>query len=395
MTVHVPALIVCIALATCVSPKVLGAKPSPPQSATSKQEATPADQLPLAAEVPCSEAPQPVFPYRVNLTPQQERRAKGLYRRSLVITAHDHCFHAGDFEDMKAGGITVRTIKLTTDGIYWQRMKRYPIESEVAGWQHRGRMAIEILDSEVAASKGKIVVVRKVDDIFAAKRKGKLGIILSFEGARPLEGKIQNLQTFYNLGLRDMQLVWAVPSPLKTSGGRLTPFGEEVIREMNRLGMVIDLSHMTQAGFDQALVITQRPIVISHCAVAAVTGAGRGGGTDQLTDEGVRAIAKNGGAICLHFYEGYIRPHHGSRSTVEDLVDNMNYIKKLVGVNYIALGTDYFPEKGYPWIRGSETMRDMPNVAREMVRRGYTDDEIQKVLGLNLVRVYRRVWQAP
>ena len=109
----------------------------------------------------------------------------------------------------------------------------------------------------------------------------------------------------------------------------------------------------------------------------------------------MRAIAKNGGAICLHFYQGYIRPHHGSRSTVEDLVDNMDYIKKLVGVNYIALGTDYFPEKGYPWIRGSETMRDMPNVAREMVRRGYTDDEIQKVLGLNLVRVYRRVWQAP
>ena len=80
---------------------------------------------------------------------------------------------------------------------------------------------------------------------------------------------------------------------------------------------------------------------------------------------------------------------------MEDLVDNMDYIKKLVGVDYIALGTDYFPEKGYPWIRGSETMRDMPNVAREMVRRGYTDDEIQKVLGLNLVRVYRRVWQAP
>ena len=254
-------------------------------------------------------------------------------------------------------------------------------------------MAIEILDREVAASKGNVIVVRSVEDIIAAKRNNRPGVIMSFEGGRPLEGKIGNLRRFYDLGLRDLQLVWAVPSPLKSPDGRLTAFGEEVIREMNRLGIVIDLSHMTQAAFDQSLATTRRPVVISHCAVAAVTGAGRGGGTDQLSDDGIRAIARNGGAICLHCYEGYIRPHHGGRATVEDLVDNMDYIKKLVGVDYVALGTDYLPERGYRWIRGAETMRDMPNVAREMVRRGYTDEEIQKVLGLNLVRVYKRVWQ--
>ena len=142
----------------------------------------------------------------------------------------------------------------------------------------------------------------------------------------------------------------------------------------------------------QAMETTTDPVVISHCAIAAVSGA-KPGGTDQLSDDTVRRMAKNGGAICMHFYEGYIRPRHGEHATVVDLVDHMDYIKRLVGIDSVALGVDYFPERGWRFVEGAEKMRDMPNVVREMVRRGYSDEEIEKVLGLNLMRVYRKVWK--
>lgn len=355
------------------------------------QEPPPADRLPLKPDMPCSAVVEP-SPYKVALTPAQEKRALRVYRKSIVITAHDHCFDSGDFRDQEQGGITVRTIKLTTDGIFWEGAKRFDIKSPVTGWEERGKMAVRILEEEVAAGQGKILVVRSVADIRRAKREKKLGVILSFEGGRPLAGKLENLKMFHDLGLRDLQTFWGVSSPLKRPDNTYSDFGLDVVREANRLGIVLDLSHHRAEAFAQALAATRHPVVISHCAVAAVSGAGGGGGTDQLNDDTIRALAKNGGVICLHFYQGYIRPHHGPRATVEDLVDHMEYIKKLVGIDYVSLGVDMFPEKTYPWLQGAETLRDMPNVGREMVRRGFTDEEIEKVLGLNLMRVYRKVW---
>lgn len=356
-----------------------------------------ASDLPLKPDMPCSAVIENPMPYQGKLTPAEEDRAREVYRRAIVITAHDHCFHPKDFEDQRAGGVTVRTLKLTTDGIYWQGAQRFPIVSPVAGWERRGRMAIDIVKEEIAASRGRIVPVRSLADIVRVKREGKQGVILSFEGGRPLEGKLENLKKFYDEGLRDMQLFWAVPSPLKNRDNTIGDFGLNVIREMNSLGIVIDISHLNQAAFEQVLATTKHPVVISHAAVAAVSMGGNSGqranGTDQLSDAGLRALAANGGALCLHFYAGYIRAHHGSRPTVEDLVDHMDYVKKLVGIDYVALGTDYFPEKTTSWIGGAETTRGMPNVVREMVRRGYTDDEILKVLGENLMRIYKRVWR--
>jgi membrane dipeptidase len=342
--------------------------------------------------MPCAAVVAPDT-YKIELPAAQEKRAVDLYRRSIVITAHDHCLHADDFRDQEAGGITVRTIKLTTDGIYWQDAKRFNIKSEVAGWRERGRNAIKIIEDQVKASRGKISIVRTLEDIRRAKRENKLGVILSFEGGRPLEGKIENLETFYELGLRDLQTFWAVPSPLKTPGNTYTGFGLEVVAELNRLGMVLDISHHNTQAFAEVLEATKQPVIVSHCAAKAISGAENRGGTDHLDDDGIRAIARNGGVLCLHFYQGYIRPRHSTRSSVRELVDHMDYIKKLVGIGHVALGTDFFPEKTEPWVQGADNMRSLVNVVREMVRRGYTDAEIEQVLGGNLMRIYQRVWK--
>lgn len=357
-----------------------------------------ADELPTIPDMPCAQASdQPVENYHVALSPEQERRAEKLYRKSIIITAHDHCFHPQDFRAQAEAGITVRTIKLTTDGVYWVGGKRYPIADHLSGWTQRGMKALDSVRKEAADSNGKLAIIRSVVDIKHAKREGKIGAILSFEGARPLDGKVQNVQLFYDAGLRDMQLFWAVPSPLKTDHGALSPFGLQVIREMDRLGIVIDLSHMAPQAFHQALATTKNPVVISHCGVLALASGTadetKSNGTDQLSDADIRALAQNGGVICLHFFEGYIRAHHAPHSTVEDLVDQMEYIRKLVGIDHVALGTDYFAEGHLRWIEGAERMSGMINVVREMVRRGFSDTEIRSVLALNLMRVYGRVWK--
>jgi membrane dipeptidase len=353
----------------------------------------PADRFPIEPDLPCAVAnDQPRSHHRVNLNSEQESRAMAVFRRSILITAHDHCFHVDDFAAQSKAGVTVRTIKPVVDGHYRQTGKRHAIEAEVQGWRQRGIAAVEILQSRADHSHDEIRIIRTVEDIEAVKRDKKLGMIMSFEGGRPLAGRIENLKMYRDLGLREMQLWWAVPSPLKNKDNTLSQFGQDVIREMNRLGIVVDLSHMTDAAFQKAMEIAEAPVIISHCGVASVSGVS-GRGTDNLSDDTIRAVAKNGGVMCMHFYEGYIHPRHGSHATVEDLVDHIDYIKKLVGADYIGIGTDYFPESGWRWIEGAETIAGMPNVVREMVRRGYSDDEIEKIMGRNLMRVYAQVWE--
>jgi microsomal dipeptidase-like Zn-dependent dipeptidase len=336
--------------------------------------------------------------YKVPLTPQEEKRALAIYRKSFVILAHTHCVEESDFEEMRKAGVTAAVLKIDVDGMNFvngTRAENLPNEN----WLARGeRETRRIVDLAARPGSG-MLIVRSIRDLRRAKREEMLGIILSFEGAKPLVGKLENLQHFYDLDLRDLQLWWATPNELKTADHRrLSPFGEDVVRQANRLGVEIDLSHMTSQAFAQSLEVGTEPVLISHCSVAGVDGDHDQAlsGTDHLSDGAIWAMAKNGGVICLHFVTpDYIRPHHGTQqATVADWVDHAAYIRDLVGVNYIALGPDYFPERGWHWIEGAGQVSLMPNIARELVRRGFTDDEISKILGGNLMRVYEKSWQS-
>ena len=158
------------------------------------------------------------------------------------------------------------------------------------------------------------------DDIVRAKEQGKIGVIYGTEEARILAGKLDSLQALYKRGLREMQLFWAVPSPLgelRRQPERLRSRrdqGSQPARNRAR-----SVAH-EQCGVPTGNGATDQPVVVSHCAVAGISGA-KPGGTDQLNDDAIRRIASAGGVICLHFYEGYIRPHHGEHATVVDLVD--------------------------------------------------------------------------
>lgn len=357
------------------------------------QALAPANTFPIESDVSCAVAnDQPPSEFRVRLTAAEEKRAVALYRRSIIVTAHDHCFHSDDFRDAAKAGITARTIKPIVDGHYRRGAARFPIENPLDGWEERAAMAIAVLERRAAESGGQVRIIRSALDIERAKRERAQGIIISFEGGRALQGKLENVARFHRLGLRELQLHWAVPSPLKNADGTLSPFAEDVIREMDRLGIVLDISHMQEPTYRRALEIATRPVLISHCAAAFTEQSTPRSNTDHLDDVTIRRIAEKRGVICLHFYEGYIRPRHAKYPTVQDLVDHMDRIKKVAGIDHIGLGPDYSPMKGWRWVEGAERFEGMPNVVREMVRRGYTDQEIQKVLGLNLMRVYREVW---
>ena len=216
-------------------------------------------------------------------------------------------------------------------------------------WFPRGNRAMQRIHELAAQPQNGIVIVRRVDDLARARREGKVGIVLSFEGARPLCGRIENVKHFHGLGMRELQLWWAVPNETKTPDQQqFNTFGLELIRELNQMGIVIDLSHITGKAFGQAMATTRLPVIISHCAVNELYEKSSPGdealsGTDLLNDASIRAIAANEGLICVHFVTpDYIKPRHGSKATVEDLVDHIDYIRRLVGIDSIGLGPDFF-----------------------------------------------------
>jgi membrane dipeptidase len=396
-------------------------------------------------------------PFSKPPTNDQVSRADRLYSRSIVITAHDHCYSAHDFADMKAGGITIRAIKLTTDNNYWARgdAHHWPADATDGNWRdleedfsQPARDAIKRVKDNPDVS-----IIRSHADVLKAKRTGKLGVIVSFEGGAvarrpngcdhpPSErGKcMTNVLALYEMGLRDFQPYWVTDNWLKlpkTDGdwehAPLNDYGVMVLQELTQLGVVIDLSHMGSSTFKQALskLDKNQPIILSHAAAARVSLCGSNwaecpdydkwtttgpssmdspllasfrkefgfpGGTAMLDDDTIREVVLQHGVIALHFMDFFVSwkcYSAGGDVTVANLVDEIDYIKRHFGIDYVALGPDYIPWKGQrSWVRGARDMTELKNVAREMVIRGYSDSDIQKVLGLNLLRLYSSVWKS-
>lgn len=252
-----------------------------------------------------------------------------------------------------------------------------------------------------------ISLATAVKDIVEAKRDGKAVLVLSAQGCSPIEDDLSLLKTFYRLGLRCMGLIvrhrnllsdsiWA-----RTNIG-LSDFGEEVVKEANKLGIVIDISHISKKGFMEVLDVSSDPVIASNSNAFGVCDHIR-----NLSDEMVKALAENGGVIGLHAISQYVTGK--DMSTLADMLDHVDYITKLVGVDHVGIGpdivsTDMYPkeicdkiwgeglpfEGSYP--EGFEHLSKMLNVTRGLVDRGYSDEEIEKILGSNALRVFKKVW---
>ena len=274
--------------------------------------------------------------------------------------------------------------------------------------QNTGRYletALENIDQflqEAPMSEGMISLVRTKNDLPEKIQPGQLSFILHFEGGMPLQGSIQQLRNFYRLGLRSMQLTWNFRNELgdgvweNRTGGGLTNFGVAVIKEMNRLGMIVDLAHMNREGFFQALDVAQAPLIVSHANACGMLDNVR-----NLADDQIKAIAAQGGLVgILALPERVAKGDVG----IEDMLKHMDYMINLVGVEHLALGMDFVKYDGPrtlkdrhhplhkdPLIKGFEEIEDLPNLIDGLQKHGYHEDEIALILGGNYLRVLKTI----
>jgi membrane dipeptidase len=186
---------------------------------------------------------------------------------------------------------------------------------------------------EIEAHPGECILARTVEDILRAKQEGRVAILLGAEGARWLEESLDPLRLFHRLGLRELQLTWAFANPL-VPDGRLSPFGKEVVAECGRLGIVVDVTHIKEGAFHDVIGVARKPVIVSHGSAQSVT--------KDLSDDHIRALASTGGLLGIHFYTTYLGP----TPTPEGVVQQIDHVAQLVGIDHVALGVDFFPTDG-------------------------------------------------
>ena len=355
------------------------------------------------------------------------QRARALHEGSIVVTSHDHVFELDDLLQMREGGLDAKVCMLQVDVLAWDEEGPDSVLGSLygyEGWARRALTKIERMLQLLDAHPDRFLLVRRASEIVEAHRTGRSGIIFGLEGARPLEGEIELLRLYHRLGLRHLQLTWAfgnqVCDEMQPPAGAitwssyrgtrrdgLTAFGREVVREANRLGIVLDPSHASAQTYRELFELSRHPIVISH---ATCRDAGKNAG--DVTDEQLRALATNGGILCLHFFAHYLRDRDAS---IDDLVDHMLHAATVAGIDHVGLGPDWLhqthtflrihdrfaglpadyrrpPDRPLGPLAALADATMLPRLTERLVERDFADDEIRKVLGGNLLRVYQQVW---
>jgi membrane dipeptidase len=237
-------------------------------------------------------------------------------------------------------------------------------------------------------------LARTPADVERIAKCGKRIIMIGMENGYPIGTDLANLRTFYDLGARYLTLTHRDHNQLADSSsapepihGGLSPLGRRVVAEMNRLGMMIDVSHISEQSFWNVIAITKAPVIASHSACASLTASDR-----NLTDEQLRALARNGGVIQIAAVPNYIKAKDpAAPPTLKDFVDHLEHAAKVAGIDHVGIGSDFDGGGGVP---GFNSVTEAPNVTIELVRRGYTETQIRKIWGENLLRVWRDVVKA-
>jgi membrane dipeptidase len=250
---------------------------------------------------------------------------------------------------------------------------------------------LDTLKAQVARNSKDIGLVTRSDSIDALYQQKKIAGIVVLEGGHCLEDKIENLKAFYNAGVRVMTITWnnstswAVSAQDASAGnkGGLNDFGKQVIRTMDSLGMIIDVSHVGPQTVTDILATSKNPIIASHSGAYALRGHYR-----NLTDSQISAIASRGGVIGVVFYPPFLVSTGTAR--LNDVVRHIDYIKNLVGVDYIAIGSDFDGMDGSSPV-GLEDVSRFPALTEALLQKGYTEQDLRKILGENFMRVFRSV----
>ena len=242
----------------------------------------------------------------------------------------------------------------------------------------------------VAQNSAYLALARTPDDLWMNKHQGKKSIMLGIENGHALDGKIENLHHFAQRGIVYMTLCHNGDNDICDSARGCTThhgvsaFGQQVIHDMNRLGIMVDLSHASEKSFYDALEISEQPIVCSHSSCRALCDHPR-----NLTDEQMRALAAKGGVMQVTLYNGFLVKD--GDATIEDAMRHLEHAIDVMGINHVGLGTDFDGDGG---IRGLANSSELIQFTRQLMARRFSEQDIQKIWGGNFLRVMQQVQNA-
>ena len=302
---------------------------------------------------------------------------------------------------------------------------------------HRAIDLIDAVQSQVAAHPNDLALATNADDVVRIHRAGKIALLMGVEGGHIIQDDPRALDIFYRLGVRYMTLTHTKNDAIGDSSGDqphwkgLSDFGRQILERMNRLGMMVDISHVSDDTFYAAVAASKAPVIASHSSCRALCNQPR-----NMTDDMLRAVAKNGGVVDINFYDGFLdqnfadaykkvapaidadvkaareaRAKEGKRLTYLEesqidekhyaglpfpsytrIADHIDHAVQLAGVDHVGLGSDFDGISGLA-PRGMEDCSKLPDLVRELARRGYSEDDLVQILGGNVLRVMRQVEQ--
>jgi membrane dipeptidase len=379
--------------------------------------------------------------------PAVSAKARAIQDSAIVIDTHadtpqrflDEGFDIGSTDPNDIGHLSLDKAKRGNLGAEFFSIWVDPSTNE----GHFAKHTFDLIDSvyeQAARHPDRMMMAFSVADIERAHKEHKLAACMGIEGGHSIENDIHLLRDYYRLGVRYMTLSWSNTNEWADSSGDiddpkiqhhngLTDFGKQVVVEMNRLGMMVDISHVADKTFWDAIATTKAPVIASHSSARALDNAPR-----NMTDDMLRAVAKNGGVVDVNFFSGFDDQNYwdaekaqskdkaaAEQKYVDDmkaqgkevnyieldridrewtaklprppfkvLIDHIDHIAKVAGVDHVGLGSDFDGVSGAT-PQGMDSAADLPKITQGLLDRGYSPDDIKKILGGNVLRVFREV----
>ncbi len=379
--------------------------------------------------------------------PAVSARARAIHDSALVVDTHadtpqrflDENYDIGSTDPNDVGHISLDKVRRGNLGAEFFSIWVEPETNQ----GHYARHTFDLIDSvyeQAARHPDRMTMAFSVADIERAHREHKLAALMGIEGGHSIENDIHLLRDYYRLGVRYMTLSWSNTNEWADSSGDindakvqhhngLTDFGKQVVGEMNRLGMMVDISHVADKTFWDVIATTKAPVIASHSSARALVNAPR-----NMTDDMLRAVGKNGGVVQVNFFNAFddedfrkaleaqskdqtaaIQKYTDQlkaegktvtyldtdrlerewmakvrRPPLKSLIDHIDHIAKVAGVDHVGLGSDFDGVSGAT-PQGIDSAADLPKITQALLDRGYSEVDIKKILGGNLLRVFGEV----